>query len=430
MGDVNRDGSLDIAAANRSSDNLSVLLGDGEGGFATEQTFAAGRGPTSVVMGDLNGDGFLDLVSANSYADDLSVLWGDGEGGFAPQQTFTVRDNPSSVVVGDVNGDGLLDLATANRESDNVSVLLGDGEGGFAPQQTFTVGGFPTSVVMGDVNGDGLLDLATANQGSDSLSVLSSRIYQGSATRLVQSNLSPCLPTSSPLREDSSFLPGLTNCRIDRLELDLNLPPGSQGRLSLRSPLDHEIELLTFPNSRFTAGRARPEIVTALARFESHPLRGLWTLNAQSLALDGGQMIVNSYPEDPFDPDTLADPCTSEADQLTDPDFACRLDVGSLEGATLEDDDDEDVFLLQGDFDGAFVRSQTIHVVVDAAPGIDLAVELRAFRAEVPLEVALESAPGQWTLSFTVPPDYSRRYFAVHVKGRGVADISYDILMD
>ncbi|MEH2334350.1 DUF4347 domain-containing protein, partial [Nostoc sp.] len=172
MGDFNSDGKLDLATANGSSNNVSVLLGDGTGGFATATNFTVGSSPYSVTVGDFNGDGKLDLATANRSSNNVSVLLGDGTGGFATATNFTVGSNPKSVTMGDFNGDGKLDLAAANQSSNNVSVLLGDGTGGFATATNFTVGSNPYSVTVGDFNGDGKLDLATANRSSNNVSVL------------------------------------------------------------------------------------------------------------------------------------------------------------------------------------------------------------------------------------------------------------------
>lgn len=87
--------------------------------------FAVGSGPSSVAVGDLNGDGHPDLVTANNASNDVSVLLGRGDGTFAAAQAFAVGVQPHSVAVGDLNGDGHLDLVTANSGSNDVSVLLG-----------------------------------------------------------------------------------------------------------------------------------------------------------------------------------------------------------------------------------------------------------------------------------------------------------------
>ena len=174
--DFNGDGNSDLATLNRLSNGItgsvSVLLGDGSGGFATQQTFPVGEAPISIAVGDFNADSISDLAVANQNDDNVSVLLGDGSGGFATQQTFAVGDRPQSLAVGDLNGDGISDLATANDDSNNVSVLLGDGSGSFATQQTFAVGEEPKFVAIEDINGDGNNDIVSSNAGSDNVSVL------------------------------------------------------------------------------------------------------------------------------------------------------------------------------------------------------------------------------------------------------------------
>ncbi|MBF0160367.1 MAG: VCBS repeat-containing protein, partial [Magnetococcales bacterium] len=78
----------------------------------------------SVTSTDVNGDGKMDLIAANGYSDNVSVLINNGNGTFAAQTTYNVGDGPVSVTSTDVNGDGKMDLIAANYSSDNVSVLL------------------------------------------------------------------------------------------------------------------------------------------------------------------------------------------------------------------------------------------------------------------------------------------------------------------
>ena len=172
LGDVNGDGRLDIVTANDANNNASVLLGNGNGTFQGEQTFATGTFSRSGTLGDVNGDGKLDLITANFQSNNVSVLLGNGDGTFLGQQTFATGFNPSSVTLGDVNGDGKLDIVTGNRGSDNVSVLLGNGDGTFLGQQTFATGARPDSITLGDVNGDGRLDIVTANYRTNNASLL------------------------------------------------------------------------------------------------------------------------------------------------------------------------------------------------------------------------------------------------------------------
>ena len=80
---------------------------------------------------DVDGDGTQDLVTANTNSDDVSVLLGNGDGTFQAAQAFGAGDTPQSVAVSDVDGDGTQDLVTANGASNDVSVLLGNGDGTF-----------------------------------------------------------------------------------------------------------------------------------------------------------------------------------------------------------------------------------------------------------------------------------------------------------
>ncbi|MBC8116989.1 MAG: VCBS repeat-containing protein, partial [Candidatus Saccharimonas sp.] len=173
VGDFNGDGKADLAVANFGSNTVSVLLGNGAGGFGTESHFAVGINPSSVAVGDFNGDGKSDLAVSNNGSANVSVLPGNGAGGFGVETRFAVGGtNPLSVTVGDFNGDGKADLATANYASNTVSVLQGNGTGVFAAPTQSAVGTAPYSVAVGDFNGDGQADLATANSGSANVSVL------------------------------------------------------------------------------------------------------------------------------------------------------------------------------------------------------------------------------------------------------------------
>ena len=178
VGDFNGDGRPDLATANRQDNTVTVLLGTGTGAFTPAPTspFPVGVGPQSVAVGDFNGDSKPDLAVANTDDNTVTVLLGDGTGGFtaAPGSPFPVGTYPESVAVGDFNRDGKLDLAIANAGSNNVTVLLGDGAGGFAAASgsPLPVGAFPLSVVVEDFNGDHALDLATSNWGDGTVSVL------------------------------------------------------------------------------------------------------------------------------------------------------------------------------------------------------------------------------------------------------------------
>jgi hypothetical protein len=172
VGDFNLDGSPDIVAANFNGNNVSVLPGNGAGGFGAKTDFAVGTNPVSVTMGDFNRDGKPDLAVANFNTNNVSVLAGNGMGSFGPATNFAAGTNPYSVVTGDFNLDGKSDLAVSNFSTGKVSVLYGDGAGGFGARTEFTAGTNPAFVAVGDFNLDGKPDLAVANFNGNSISVL------------------------------------------------------------------------------------------------------------------------------------------------------------------------------------------------------------------------------------------------------------------
>ncbi|MCX6009282.1 MAG: VCBS repeat-containing protein [Chloroflexi bacterium] len=136
-------------------------------------TYAVGTTPASVAVGDFNGDGHLDLAVTNEGSNDVSILLGVGNGTFTlPAPTYAVGTDPYSVAVGYFNGDVHLDLAVANNVSNDVSILLGVGGGTFAAAVNYAVGTNPASVAVGYFNGDGAPDLAVANINSNDVSIL------------------------------------------------------------------------------------------------------------------------------------------------------------------------------------------------------------------------------------------------------------------
>ena len=185
VGDFNGDTIEDLAVANfASGGKVSVLLGQGDGTFLTAQSFGADGSP-SVTVGDFNGDTIEDLAAASFGADNVSILLGQGDGTFLSAQNFGAGDRPQSVTVGDFNGDAIEDLAVANAASRNVSIHLGQGDGTFLSAQNYDAGGGPWSVTVGDFNGDTIEDLAVANPGSNDVSIL---LGQGDGTFLSAQN--------------------------------------------------------------------------------------------------------------------------------------------------------------------------------------------------------------------------------------------------
>jgi hypothetical protein len=67
----------------QDQNTVSILLGKGDGTFASRRDFATGATPISVVAADFNGDGKLDLAVANSSDLTVSILLGNGDRQFS-----------------------------------------------------------------------------------------------------------------------------------------------------------------------------------------------------------------------------------------------------------------------------------------------------------------------------------------------------------
>jgi hypothetical protein len=167
-------GHLDLAVTDAGSDDVSVLLGNGDGTFQLPVRYAVGTGPDSIVAGDFNGDGHLDLAVTNGGSTFVSVLLGKGDGTFEPQLQSTVTDTPpihNSLAVGDFNGDGHLDLTTAQMGTSDISVLLGNGDGTFQASIRFAVGLGQVAAVSGDFSNSGRRDVASVNPTTNEVAV-------------------------------------------------------------------------------------------------------------------------------------------------------------------------------------------------------------------------------------------------------------------
>jgi Leucine-rich repeat (LRR) protein len=184
VADLDGDTKPDIIIANQNSNTISVLRNTGSVGtvsFAAKIDFSTGLGPWSVAAGDFDRDGKIDLAAANNTASSVSILRNTGSAGtiaFAAKVDAATGTSPIGISICDLDGDGKADIATSN-ETSSLSVLRNSSSVGslsFYPKVNYIIASGSYGLSVGDIDGDGKPDLVAANSLSSSVSTLRNKI--------------------------------------------------------------------------------------------------------------------------------------------------------------------------------------------------------------------------------------------------------------
>lgn len=158
IGDINRDGKLDIVAG-----GANLLYGNGDGTFATGGPIGSPGSTEDESLVDLNRDGRLDLILLQPLS--LNVAMG-GIATFGPATAYPLPANSRDFHVEDWNRDGKPDVAVATEGG--IVRFTGNGDGTLSTAGTIDPSIGFTDVTSGDFNRDGFPDLA-ARMEADSI---------------------------------------------------------------------------------------------------------------------------------------------------------------------------------------------------------------------------------------------------------------------
>jgi len=170
--DLNLDEKMDLISANSETHNISVFHAD-NGGFLTSQyKYPAIKSPSihpqpqSFSIGDINHDSLLDLIVINQPDDNVTLMFGNGIGGFQTPSGYQI-EKPAEALVADFTGDGKRDIIILGKAKGNnrLTIMQGRGTGEMTLGKTILQHSEIIDVVSADFDRDNDLDLIVAVNG-------------------------------------------------------------------------------------------------------------------------------------------------------------------------------------------------------------------------------------------------------------------------
>ena len=128
---LSKNTNVGLAVVNQTDNTISVFLGNGDGTFRQAATVAlnssstTGNKPAAITSGDFNLDGLTDLAVTDQSANTVSILIGNGDGSFASPLNLPAGTAPAGLVSGEFLGTSHPpDLAIANTTVNQLTIIL------------------------------------------------------------------------------------------------------------------------------------------------------------------------------------------------------------------------------------------------------------------------------------------------------------------
>jgi hypothetical protein len=188
--DLSGDGFPDVVLAGTAPGSVTVLTHHGfedgdEGQRFRAHDYAVGGGPFEIALGDLNRDGWIDIAIANADSHAITLLFNTGHGTFGTPVNLPFADNPRGIAIGDFNRDAIPDIVATKFMGTTVEVLYGAGDGTFPQRLALQAPAGSQGVAVGNFDNDGWMDFAVASTSG------TVRVYKMFATGAVVLDLNP-----------------------------------------------------------------------------------------------------------------------------------------------------------------------------------------------------------------------------------------------
>lgn len=231
-GDFDRDGRIDVAVTYDTlqsgvfTGHVAVYRNTGDGRLVEHSSVAAGSMVYAVSAGDIDGDGSLDLAVGDPRGNQTRLYAGQGDGTFVEKAAVASGKKPYGATLADLDGDGKLDLVTELFRA--VAIYRGDGKFGFRRRAVIATGQAPDGPVVADLDGDGVRDLGYAANDDGKFFTLKGPAFRPAVTE--PSCDGPAYVSGGDFDDDGDTDLGYV-CG-DRIELRLN---DGKGRFRLQS---------------------------------------------------------------------------------------------------------------------------------------------------------------------------------------------------